>query len=115
MSAMQVSFLPKWSRLRWTIVLVIALLANVWLYTKIFWPSTVTDAPEVLANLYAKELCTCRFVVGQTLERCYEQHENIMRPSTVDFDEAEQSVRVRVLWAQSSARVVSPRFGCLRD
>lgn len=85
-----------------------------WLYTKIFWPSTFTDAPEILANLYAKELCTCRYVVGQSLERCYENHAIIMRPSSLAWDERERSVRVRVLWAFAEARVVSERFGCAR-
>lgn len=99
----------------WILPGIFVLVANIWLYSKIFWPSTVTDAPEALANLYAKEICTCRFVVGQELERCYEQHAIIMRPSSIEFDEAKKRVIVRVLWAHSSARVVSPRFGCLRD
>ncbi|MBS1961759.1 MAG: hypothetical protein JST04_06055 [Bdellovibrionales bacterium] len=85
-----------------------------WLYTKLFWPSTFTDAPEILANLYAKELCTCRFVVGQSLERCYENHAIIMRPTTLEIDEAARTVSVRVLWATAEAKVVSERFGCGR-
>lgn len=86
-----------------------------WLYTKLFWPSTFTDAPEILANLYAKELCTCRYVVGQSLERCFQNHAIILRPETIRWNEVEKSVWIRVLWASSTARVVSDRFGCARD
>jgi len=86
-----------------------------WLYTKFFWPSTFTDAPEILANLYAKELCTCHFIVGQSLERCYENHAIITRPSSLEMDEGARSVRVRVLWASATAKVVSDRFGCARE
>ena len=86
-----------------------------WLYTKLAWPSTFTDTPELLANLYAKEMCTCRYVVGQSLERCFENHAIIRRPSHLEWDEKNRSVRVRVFWAHSSAHVVSERFGCVRD
>jgi len=92
----------------------VILLSVFWLYTKAMWPSTFTDTPEILANLYSKELCTCRYVIGQGLERCFENHAHITRPSSLEWDEAEKRVRVRVLWAVSSARVVSDRFGCER-
>ena len=92
----------------------VILFSFAWLYTKMFWPSTFTDAPEVLANLYAKELCTCRYIIGQSVERCYENHENITRPGSLVWNEAERSVRVRVFWATSEAKVASDRFGCVR-
>ncbi len=85
-----------------------------WLYTKLMWPSTFTDMPEILANLYAKELCTCRYVIGQSLDRCFENHGIIMRPTTLEWNASDRSVRVRVLWATSTAHVVSERFGCVR-
>jgi hypothetical protein len=78
------------------------------------WPSTFTDAPEILANLYAKELCTCRYVVGQSVDRCFENHAIITRPSRLEWNDVEKSVKVRVFWATSSAKVVSERFGCVR-
>jgi hypothetical protein len=91
-----------------------ALFFGLWLYTRLTWPSTVTDAPEILANLYAKELCTCRYVVGLGSERCLAERKMLMRPSRVDWNDGDQSLRVRVLWATSSARRVSERFGCAR-
>lgn len=93
----------------------VILFCAAWLYTKLFWPSTFTDAPEILANLYAKELCTCRYVVGQSLERCFENHAIIARPSSLDWNEAARSVRIRVLWSTAEARVVSERHGCERS
>lgn len=101
--------------LKGTLKFVVIVFCAGWLYTKLFWPSTFTDAPEILANLYAKELCTCRFVIGQSLERCYENHANIMKPTTLEIDEAAKTVHVRVLWAVADARVVSERFGCSRE
>ena len=102
-------------KLKMAVKIIVIVFSFAWLYTKIFWPSTFTDAPEILANLYAKELCTCHFVVGQSVERCYENHAIITRPSTLELDESLRSVRVRVLWATASAKVVSDRFGCVRD
>lgn len=101
-------------RLKIALKTIVVLFSVGWLYTKLFWPSTFTDAPEILANLYAKELCTCRFIVGQSLERCYENHSNITLPSSLEWDEAGRKVRVRVFWASAEARVVSERLGCER-
>jgi hypothetical protein len=96
------------------IIAVIVLILVIFTYTKLLWPSTFTDAPELLSNLYAKEMCTCHYVICQSLERCFENHAIIMRPSKLEWNEAEKSVKVYILGATSTARVVSERFGCAR-
>jgi hypothetical protein len=90
------------------------LIGNAWLYTRIFWASTVTDAPEILANLYAKEICTCHFVVGFPPERCALEHRILIPPSSVSVDERGKRVDVRVFWAFAQAKSDGPRFGCVR-
>jgi hypothetical protein len=86
-----------------------------WFYTKIMWPSTFTDTPEILANLYAKELCSCHYLVGQSVERCFENHAVVMRPGSVEWNEEKKNVKVRVMWAHAEAHVLSERLGCIRS
>lgn len=104
----------KKSKLRTAFTVFMILFGNFWLYTKIFWPSTFVDAPEILANLYAKEVCTCHFMIGFSPERCVQEHFVLKGPSSYSVDETKGTVRVRVLWAFSEARKVSDRFGCVR-
>lgn len=100
--------------LKKTFLVVMILIGNAWLYTRIFWPSTITDAPELIANLYAKEVCTCRFVTGFSAERCIEEQRVLLSPSSVKVDDTRRIVRARVLWAIAEAKHDSPRFGCVR-
>ncbi len=102
------------SRLKTGFIVIFLIVGNAWLVTRWIWPSSVTDVPEVLANLYAKEFCTCHFVGGYSPERCLENHEVLYPPSSVEWNEKDRAVVVRVLWWTSAARAVSERYGCAR-
>lgn len=104
----------KKKKLRMLAVALVLAVTCYWGYMKAFWPSTFLDFPEILANLYAKELCTCRYVIGQSESRCMENHSIVMPPTSLMYDDAAKSVHVRVLWKTSDAKLVSERYGCLR-
>lgn len=100
--------------LKRTGIIAVILTGNAWLYTRLFWPSTVIDVPEILANIYAKELCTCRYVIGLSRERCLEDHEVLLQPSRVEWSDGTSAVSVRVFWSMSRAQMMTERFGCSR-
>jgi len=118
--------------MRTGLIAFLCLLLGFLVYSKIFWPSTIFSAPEILARLYAKEYCSCVFVVKQSLKRCHEENDQIVPASQVEVMELdsgkvissentagtavhEKKIIARVLGYTAQAHWVSERFGCVQE
>jgi hypothetical protein len=70
------------------------------------------DWPKAVSANFAKEVCSCIFVVGQTQNYCSEYHEQIFKVSAVEIDSEKKEVVAVGLGIQSVARFKSERHGC---
>jgi hypothetical protein len=68
--------------------------------------------PGVLPAFYAKEFCSCRYVMGQSLDYCHSYARQYLPISTFALDEAAKRVTVRATFVTRSARWLGPRDGC---
>lgn len=84
-----------------------------WLYMHLFWPSTFLDVPELTANLTAKEVCSCVFVVGQTEEYCTRTNRQILTPSAIRIDREKKQVYARMWTNAAGAKWAGPYLGCV--
>jgi hypothetical protein len=105
-----VTVLPARSR-RWIGGAALALVLL--LGTAIAWNWTHLRAfPGVLPAFYAKEFCSCRYVMGQSLDYCHSYARQYLPISAFTLDEAAKRVTVRATFVTRSARWLGPREGC---
>ena len=98
-------------RRRWFLIL-FAASTYFWLYMKLNWPSTLTDAPEITARLYAKEYCSCTFVIGQNFDECRKAFGQIIPPFSIRVYQDIKIVEAQVLWVTARAMYQGDRLGC---
>jgi hypothetical protein len=68
--------------------------------------------PKAVSAFYAKEVCSCLFVVGQDESYCHEYGKQIIPIWTKKIDLKEKTVEAFGLWESTSARFISKRSGC---
>ena len=68
--------------------------------------------PGVLPAFYAKEFCSCRFVMGQSPDYCHAYARQYVPISAFTLDETARRVTVRATGVTRSARWTGPREGC---
>lgn len=68
--------------------------------------------PKVVSAFYAKEVCSCLFVVGQSEDYCHEYGKQIIPIWTKDIDRENKKVKAWGLWESTEARFISLRTGC---
>ncbi|RYZ65929.1 MAG: hypothetical protein EOP09_13495 [Proteobacteria bacterium] len=100
------SFLRK---LGFLILLAVSL---TWLYTKLMWPSSLLDLPEIHAHMTAKEVCSCIFVEEQTPERCKIIHHHLFEPTSLEIDREQKFVFARSFWSVAKANFKGDEVGC---
>lgn len=93
-------------------IILFFIVGNIWLYTKIFWPTSFTDVPEALSHLYSKEVCSCVFVSGRDRDGCLKDNRSLMKPTMLKVDAAQKQVFAKVLWADATAEYKGERQGC---
>lgn len=99
-------------RRRWMAIAVVIMLYG-WLYMKLNWPSTITDIPEIAARLYAKEYCSCLFVMGQTYPECRRTFGQYIPAFFIDINHDAKIVDTQVFWVSSRAVYQNERLGCM--
>jgi hypothetical protein len=68
--------------------------------------------PGVLPAFYAKEFCSCRYVMGRDEASCHGYARQWLPISSFALDEAARRVTVRGTGETRSARWLGPREGC---
>lgn len=72
-----------------------------------------TGTAHLLANYYAKEFCSCIFVVGQEKKVCKRDVKHVSAVMGVDIDRGRKEIRTSSLLASGIARYVDERNGCM--
>ena len=75
-----------------------------WIYVRSF--------PPILPGFYAKEFCSCRFVMQQNDGYCRVYARQWLPISSLTVDEAARRITVTGLLVTRSARWISDREGC---
>lgn len=68
--------------------------------------------PKIISAYYAKEACTCLFVLEREEAQCHEMVRQYIPISQFSYDRAAQQVQVRGLGRSSTARYRGGRLGC---
>jgi hypothetical protein len=68
--------------------------------------------PKIVSAYYAKEACTCRYVLLRDAEFCHELVRQYVPISSYQEDSARREITVTGLGAKSRARHVDERLGC---
>lgn len=68
--------------------------------------------PKVVSAFYAKEVCSCLFVVGQSEDYCHEYGKQIIPIWTKEIDTKNKKVKAWGLWESTEASFISLRHGC---
>lgn len=71
--------------------------------------------PGILPAFYAKEFCSCRFVVGQSVPYCHDYATQWLPISNFYLSEPKQCVTVTALGQTRSAGFLNRREGCRLD
>jgi hypothetical protein len=71
--------------------------------------------PGVLPAFYAKEFCSCRFVVGQSVNFCHDYASQWLPISQFYLSEPKRCITVTALGQTRSAGFVNQREGCRLD
>lgn len=76
----------------------------------------LVEVPNVHAAFYAKETCSCLYVIGQNADYCKVYGLQMFLPSEVRFDDAARTVEARTFWGRKqTARFLGPPYGCRLD
>lgn len=68
--------------------------------------------PWVLPSYYAKEFCTCRYVLENDNEFCHQLVRQYIPIQTIIIDDSRRHVEVKALWHYRGAQWISPTEGC---
>ena len=68
----------------------------------------------VVAANFAKEYCSCIFVVERGEDSCYEQSKQFVTPNFSVLKDNKE-VEASFLWAKTSARYLGKKYGCLLE
>lgn len=86
------------------LVLVLAYLSMNWEHARRF--------PKIISAYYAKEACTCRFVLERDEAACHQMVRQYVPIRSYKEDLARREIIVTGLWQRSRARHVDARLGC---
>ncbi|TNE97858.1 MAG: hypothetical protein EP326_10765 [Deltaproteobacteria bacterium] len=73
---------------------------------------TSCEFNKAFSSSFAKEYCSCRYVVGQTKEHCKEYAQNFIPPWSIKENVEKKYVTVSNMFKTTTASYVSKRYGC---
>ena len=68
--------------------------------------------PRIISAYYAKEACSCIYVLGRDETQCHEMVRQYVPIAAFENDKNARVIRVRGLGRQSIARFIDDRHGC---
>ncbi len=72
-----------------------------------------TRKRDLLAYYYAKEFCSCIFVVGQSKKVCKRDVKHVSALMGVKIDRERKEIRTKSLLAKGLARYTGEKYGCV--
>lgn len=70
------------------------------------------DFNKAFSSSFAKEYCSCRFVVGQSKQLCKEYAQNFIPPWSIKENEEKKYVTVSNMFKTTTAVYKNKRYGC---
>lgn len=90
---------------------VLGIIAMLAIYIAANWQDA-RNFPTIISAYYAKEACTCLYVLLREESQCHEMVRQYVPISSFENDKAARQVRVRGLGRRSVATFVDARHGC---
>jgi hypothetical protein len=90
-------------------VLVLLAVALVWIQ---FQPNSLQEARSIPAGYYAKEFCSCRFVIGFDTSFCMDEVREFPSASRITVLEKEKRIEATLFGVMRTAKWMGPREGC---
>ncbi|MDC1175092.1 hypothetical protein OAT67_06840 [Bacteriovoracaceae bacterium] len=70
------------------------------------------DFPKVIPTTFAKDYCSCRYVVGQSKEYCLMYSKQIISPTSWSENPTEKVVVANFITKEAIVKYESKRYGC---
>jgi hypothetical protein len=71
--------------------------------------------PSILPAFYAKEFCSCRYVMKRSVEDCRNFARQWIKEDDFQLDETNRRVSVTGMGRTESARFTEERYGCVLE
>ena len=95
-----------------TTVMIILVLTGVWVAAN--WQH-LNAFPSIISSWYAKEFCSCHFVVGRDQEFCHNIARQWVSIDDFQLDADARTVTVSGLGRTNTARYNGPQAGCVLE
>jgi hypothetical protein len=95
-----------------TVLLIVLILGGLWFSAN--W-SHINAFPSIISSWYAKEFCSCHFVVGRDVDFCHNIARQWVSIDDFQLNESERTVTVTGLWRTNTARFDGQRAGCVLE
>lgn len=93
----------------WRLALLFLLVAALWVALN--W-THIRSFPRIISAFYAKEFCSCYFVVGRDEEFCHNYARQWVPISSFALDQQAKTVTVSGLGHSTTVIYTSEQFGC---
>lgn len=70
------------------------------------------DFPKVIPSTFAKDYCSCRFVVEQSKDYCLMYSKQIVSPSSWNEDIDKKEIVATFLTKKTRVKFLNKKFGC---
>ncbi len=94
------------------VVLVVCTLASIW--SVVNW-KYIESFPKIISAYYAKEFCSCYYVMEQDIEYCHNYTRQYVPISAFQLKQKEKRVIVSGLGHRTSALFTGSRHGCVLE
>ena len=92
-------------------VVVLGVVAILGIYIAANWQDA-RNFPKIISSYYAKEACSCIYVLERDEAQCHEMVRQYVPISSFQNDRASRKISVRGLGRQSVASYIDERHGC---
>ena len=70
------------------------------------------DFPKIIPSTFAKDYCSCRFVVGQSKDYCMMYAKQIVSPTSWSEDANKKEIVAKFLTKKTRVKFLNQKFGC---
>lgn len=91
------------------VIIATIVITLVWI---IFNWQVVSNFPKIISSFYAKEFCSCYFVMGMDEKQCHNFARQYISISSFKLDKEKKTVSVSGLGYENTARFLDERSGC---
>ncbi|MCB1308649.1 MAG: hypothetical protein KDK30_10730 [Leptospiraceae bacterium] len=105
--------MKMWKKISLTAVIICLVLFTMWSAAN---SDHLASFPDILSSFYAKEACSCMYVVGQDEEFCKNYARSWLPVESFEHDPEARTVTVTgkyIMYRTNTARYIDERYGCV--